>query len=64
MGLNNVAMIMAPNLFLAPARDTKDKTTDLELELKKAGGTSNIVKMLVHYQDVLWTVRIFKNISS
>ncbi|CAL1540767.1 unnamed protein product, partial [Lymnaea stagnalis] len=55
MGLNNVAMIMAPNLFLAPSRNNKEKP-DLEVELKKAAGTSNIVKMLVHYQDVLWTI--------
>ncbi|KAH9491963.1 Rho GTPase-activating protein 18 [Bulinus truncatus] len=54
MGLNNIAMIMAPNLFLAHAR-IKEKL-DLETELKKAEGTSKIVKMLIHYQDSLWTV--------
>ncbi|BFZ20903.1 hypothetical protein BsWGS_23942 [Bradybaena similaris] len=57
MGLKNVAMIMAPNLFLAPSSSNKDKEkVNLELELKKAAETSNIVKMLVHYQDVLWTI--------
>ncbi|XP_059150010.1 rho GTPase-activating protein 18-like [Physella acuta] len=55
MGLNNVAMIMAPNLFLMPSKSNKEKP-DLEVELKKAAGTSNIVKMLVTYQDVLWTI--------
>ncbi|GFS18191.1 rho GTPase-activating protein 18 [Elysia marginata] len=53
MGLNNVAMIMAPNLFLGPA---PSPALNLEAELKKAAGTSAIVKMLVHYQDVLWTI--------
>ncbi|CAG5124267.1 unnamed protein product [Candidula unifasciata] len=57
MGLKNVAMIMAPNLFLAPSSGNKDKEKiNLELELKKAAETSTIVKMLVHYQDVLWTI--------
>ncbi|KAK3780616.1 hypothetical protein RRG08_044841 [Elysia crispata] len=60
MGLNNVAMIMAPNLFMGPAPSPGHRhdrqVLDLEAELKKAAGTSAIVKMLVHYQDVLWTV--------
>ncbi|BFZ11140.1 hypothetical protein BsWGS_14179 [Bradybaena similaris] len=55
MSLSNVAMIMAPNLFMAPPRSNKDKP-DLEFELKKAAATSTIVKMLIHYQDVLWTI--------
>lgn len=50
-----MAMIMAPNLFMAPPRSNKDKP-DLEFELKKAAATSTIVRMLIHYQDVLWTV--------
>ncbi|XP_041361812.1 rho GTPase-activating protein 18-like isoform X2 [Gigantopelta aegis] len=55
MGLNNVAMIMAPNLFLGPASLSKTMSIK-ELELSKAAGTSNIVKMLVHYQNELWTI--------
>ncbi|KAK0066094.1 rho GTPase-activating protein 18-like isoform X1 [Biomphalaria pfeifferi] len=54
MGLNNIAMIMAPNLFLLHAR-SKEKL-HLETELKKAESTSKIVTMLIHYQDSLWTV--------
>ena len=57
MGLNNVAMIMAPNLFLSPATPSKTKSIK-ELELSKAAGTSSIIKMLVHYQNELWTVSV------
>ncbi|XP_046362909.1 rho GTPase-activating protein 18-like [Haliotis rufescens] len=55
MSLSNVAMIMAPNLFLGPA--TRNKSLSIEQkELSKAHGTSSIVKMLIHYQEELWTV--------
>lgn len=55
MGLNNVAMIMAPNLFVAPASKGKVKT-GCQLELTKAANTSSVVAMLVHYQHVLWMI--------
>ncbi|KAK6167614.1 hypothetical protein SNE40_021597 [Patella caerulea] len=55
MGLNNVAMIMAPNLFLAPTSRSKTKTVE-EVELNRAAGTSKIITMLIHYQDILWTI--------
>ncbi|XP_067666993.1 rho GTPase-activating protein 18-like [Haliotis asinina] len=55
MSLSNVAMIMAPNLFLGPS--TRNKSVSIEQkELSKAHGTSSIVKMLIHYQEELWTV--------
>ncbi|PVD32686.1 hypothetical protein C0Q70_08131 [Pomacea canaliculata] len=55
MGLNNISMIIAPNLFLAPTLKGKSKAEG-PLELHKATNTSNIVKMLIHYQNVLWTI--------
>ncbi|KAH3709008.1 hypothetical protein DPMN_068468 [Dreissena polymorpha] len=58
MSLNNVAMIMAPNLFLAPkignANIGKNKDA-LDLEIKMARGTSNIVQMITRYKHILWT---------
>ncbi|KAL8558780.1 hypothetical protein ACOMHN_043723 [Nucella lapillus] len=55
MGLNNVAMIMAPNLFVAPASKGKVKAA-CQLEVTKAANTSSVVAMLVHYQHVLWMI--------
>ena len=51
MGLNSVAMIMAPNLFLC----TSKSQPSLQ-EIKQAQGTVNIVRMLIKYQAILWTV--------
>ncbi|XP_076437931.1 rho GTPase-activating protein 18-like [Babylonia areolata] len=55
MGLNNICMIMAPNLFLAPAPKGKVKAGG-EAELAKAAKTSSVVKMLIHYEHVLWMI--------
>ncbi|XP_072175933.1 rho GTPase-activating protein 18-like [Diadema setosum] len=54
MSLNNVAMIMAPNLFSGHAMSRK-KSPDYR-ELQIAAGTSNIMRMLVKYHAVLWVV--------
>ncbi|KAL4218017.1 Rho GTPase activating protein 18 [Mactra antiquata] len=55
MSLNNVAMIMAPNLFMAPKVTSKSKVS-WELEMKLAATTSNIMRMMIHYRHILWTV--------
>lgn len=55
MGLSNICMIMAPNLFLAPTIKG-DRTKVDHVEVSKATNTSNIVKMLIHYQAVLWMI--------
>ncbi|XP_030830275.1 rho GTPase-activating protein 18 isoform X2 [Strongylocentrotus purpuratus] len=54
MSLNNVAMIMAPNLFSGRAISRK-KSPDYS-ELHIAAGTSNIMRMLVKYHNILWVV--------
>ena len=61
MTMNNVAMIMAPNLFLVQSSRQRSKAMPAmkELELSMAAGTSNIVKMLIKYQDILWSVPSF-----
>lgn len=51
MGLNSVAMIVAPNLFLCT-----NKSQPTLQEIKQAQGTVNIVRMLIKYQAILWTV--------
>jgi len=51
MGLNSVAMIMAPNMFLCT-----NKSQPTLQEIKHAQGTVNIVRMLIKYQAILWTV--------
>lgn len=50
MSLNNVAMIMAPNLFLRP-----NSRANLN-EMNKAASTTNIMRMLIKYQKIIWTV--------
>lgn len=59
MGLTNVAMIMAPNLFMAPkvrsSNQNKNKSA-WDLEIKMAANTSHIMKMLIAYKKILWTV--------
>ena len=57
--MNNVAMIMAPNLFLVQSRGSKAQPQKRDLEISMAAGTSNIVKMLIKYQDILWSVPSF-----
>lgn len=59
MTMNNVAMIMAPNLFLVQSRGSKAQPQKRDLEISMAAGTSNIVKMLIKYQDILWSVPSF-----
>ena len=50
MGLNNVAMIMAPNLFFQNnAKINKN-------EAKKAAGMTDVLRMLIKYQLIVWTV--------
>ena len=53
MGLNSVAMIMAPNLFLCT-----NKAQPTLQEIQHAQGTVNIVRMLIKYQAILWTVSV------
>ncbi|XP_052249565.1 uncharacterized protein LOC127857188 [Dreissena polymorpha] len=66
MSLNNVAMIMAPILFLAPkignANIGKNKDA-LDLEIKMAQGY-NIVRMIIQYKHILWTQNAMKAVST
>ena len=61
MTLDNVAMIMAPNLFLVGS-PRKNKAHSIasqqinEIDMFMATGTINIVRMLIQYQNVLWIV--------
>ncbi|CAH1797242.1 unnamed protein product [Owenia fusiformis] len=60
MTLTNVAMIMAPNLFLVQNRKIWNAhNKSREQEITMAAGTSNIVKKLIHYHPLLWTVPSF-----
>ena len=50
MGLNNVAMIIAPNLFF------QNNAIINISEAKKAAGMTDVLRMLIKYQAILWTV--------
>lgn len=54
MSLNNVAMIMAPNLFMAPKVRSSKPSWDYELSM--AARTSNMTRMLICYKPIFWSV--------
>ncbi len=52
MHLDNVAMVIAPNLFYNLPR-TRDSAMD---ELTLANYSSHVVKLMLKYHRLLWTV--------
>lgn len=59
MTLNNVSVIMAPNIFMF--KGFRSKVTEQQ-ERSMAAGTANIVRLLIRYQNLLWTVRLWRNV--
>lgn len=57
MTLNNVSVVMAPNIFMF--KGFRSKITEQQ-EFSMATSTANIVRLLIRYQNLLWTVRIKK----
>uniref|UniRef100_A0A8C5L318 Rho GTPase activating protein 40 n=1 Tax=Jaculus jaculus TaxID=51337 RepID=A0A8C5L318_JACJA len=55
MSLWNVSTVMAPNLFLPRGRSPKLPKGEKQL----AEGAAEVVRIMVHYQDLLWTVASF-----
>lgn len=55
MTVMNVAMVMAPNLFMCHALGLKSNE---QREFVMAAGTANIMHLLIKYQKLLWTVSI------
>ncbi|NXL85872.1 RHG40 protein, partial [Alectura lathami] len=56
MNLWNVSTVMAPNLFMhkgLPSKIPEGKEKQL------AEGAADVVRMMIHYQDLLWTVSSF-----
>lgn len=51
----NVAMVMAPNLFMCHTLGLKSSE---QQEFVMAAGTANIMHLLIKYQKLLWTVSI------
>lgn len=56
MTLNNVSMVMAPNIFMF--KGFRSKITEQQ-EFAMATGMASIVRLLVRYQDLLWTIPKF-----
>ncbi|XP_078256288.1 rho GTPase-activating protein 18 isoform X1 [Rhinoraja longicauda] len=56
MTLNNVSVVMAPNLFMFKGYCSKSSA---KTQFAMATGTSNIMRYLIKYQDLLWTVPKF-----
>uniref|UniRef100_UPI00398F67AB rho GTPase-activating protein 18-like isoform X2 n=1 Tax=Pristiophorus japonicus TaxID=55135 RepID=UPI00398F67AB len=56
MNLWNVSTIIAPNLFLHKGIPNKIPDGNEKQQAEKA---ANVVRMLIHYQDLLWTIPCF-----
>ncbi|XP_066555468.1 rho GTPase-activating protein 18 isoform X2 [Amia ocellicauda] len=56
MTLNNVAVVIAPNLFMC--KGFRSKASEQQ-QFTMATGTANIVKLLIQYQNLLWTIPKF-----
>ncbi|MED6271213.1 hypothetical protein CHARACLAT_017911, partial [Characodon lateralis] len=56
MSLNNVSVVMAPSIFIF--KGFRSKVTEQQ-ELSMATGTANIVRLLIRYQNLLWTIPKF-----
>nr|XP_057913450.1 rho GTPase-activating protein 18 isoform X2 [Doryrhamphus excisus] len=56
MTLNNVSVVMAPNIFMF--KGCRSKVTEQQ-ELSMATGTANIMRLLIRYQNLLWTIPKF-----
>uniref|UniRef100_A0A673MQ11 Rho GTPase-activating protein 18-like n=1 Tax=Sinocyclocheilus rhinocerous TaxID=307959 RepID=A0A673MQ11_9TELE len=56
MTLNNVAVVMAPNIFMC--KGFRSKISEQQ-EFAMATGTANIVRLLIRYQNLLWTIPKF-----
>lgn len=60
MTLNNVSVVMAPNIFMF--KGFRSKISEQQ-EFSLATGIANIVRLLIRYQNLLWTVRPLPSIS-
>lgn len=56
MTLNNVSVVMAPNIFMF--KGFRAKVTEQQ-EFSMATSTANIVRLLIRYQNLLWTIPKF-----
>lgn len=58
MTVTNVAMVMAPNLFMSHTLGLKSTE---QQEFGMAAGTANVMHLLIKHQQILWTVSIYTN---
>uniref|UniRef100_A0A8C7Z952 Rho GTPase activating protein 18 n=1 Tax=Oryzias sinensis TaxID=183150 RepID=A0A8C7Z952_9TELE len=56
MTLNNVSVVMAPNIFMF--KGFRSKVSEHK-EISMATSTANIVRLLIRYQNLLWTIPKF-----
>ncbi|XP_078449739.1 rho GTPase-activating protein 18-like isoform X1 [Lampetra fluviatilis] len=60
MSLRNVAMVMAPNLFLPRGHQRGGGQTSDQRHVMQAGaGIVGVTRLLIKHQDLLWTVPAF-----
>ncbi|XP_055981991.1 rho GTPase-activating protein 18 isoform X2 [Sorex fumeus] len=56
MTVMNVAMVMAPNLFMSHTWGLKSNE---QQEFGMAAGTANVMHLLIKYQEIIWTIPQF-----
>ncbi|XP_026561270.1 rho GTPase-activating protein 18 [Pseudonaja textilis] len=56
MNLKNVAMVMAPNLFVFHGLGAKPTE---QSEFIMAAGTANVMRFMIKYQNLIWTIPTF-----
>lgn len=59
MSLRNVAMVMAPNLFLPRGHQRGGQPSDQRHVMQAGAGIVGVTRLLIKYQDLLWTVPAF-----
>nr|XP_032808707.1 rho GTPase-activating protein 28-like isoform X4 [Petromyzon marinus] len=59
MSLRNVAMVMAPNLFLPRGHQRGGQTSDQRHVMQAGAGIVGVTRLLIKHQDLLWTVPAF-----
>lgn len=59
MNIQNIAMVMAPNLFLAKAVGREKR--DLATEMTVATATCRMTKLMIKYREIVFSVSLELN---
>lgn len=63
MSLWNVSMVMAPNLFPQCNHGKRHSPVKQSKEIEVAVGGAQLIQLMIQHQDLLWTVRLRKDLQ-